>query len=108
MKVLATFSYLYYDRTIEFTKNPIKIGPSDQLLICNVKHIKVHHRPEVHLLRIRYEIITCFLWIALHLSMTVMPFFTDMPKNQASGFFAPSALFPFLCLLLFLKHPTNY
>ncbi|MBN2946564.1 MAG: hypothetical protein JTJ20_04790, partial [Blautia sp.] len=63
---------------------------------------------EVHLLRIRYEIITCFLWIALHLSMTVMPFFTDMPKNQASGFFAPSALFPFLCLLLFLKHPTNY
>jgi len=74
----------------------------------NVKHIKVHHRPEVHLLRIRYEIITCFLWIALHLSMTVMPFFTDMPKNQASGFFAPSALFPFLCLLLFLKHPTNY
>ena len=61
----------------------------------NVKHIKVHHRPEVHLLRIRYEIITCFLWIALHLSMTVMPFFTDMPKNQASGFFAPSALFSF-------------
>ena len=33
MKVLATFSYLYYDRTIEFTKNPIKIGPADQLLI---------------------------------------------------------------------------
>lgn len=22
MKVLATFSYLYYDKTIEFTKNP--------------------------------------------------------------------------------------
>ena len=39
MKVLATFSYLYYDRTIEFTKNPIKIGPSDQLLIYHaIKH----------------------------------------------------------------------
>ena len=33
MKVLATFSYLYYDRTIEFTKNLIKIAPLDQLLI---------------------------------------------------------------------------
>lgn len=36
MKVLATFSYLYYDRTIEFTKNLIKIGPADQLLIYHV------------------------------------------------------------------------
>ena len=25
VKVLATFSHLYYDITIEFTKNPIKI-----------------------------------------------------------------------------------
>jgi hypothetical protein len=33
MKVLATSPHLYYDRTIEFTKNPIKIGPADQLLI---------------------------------------------------------------------------
>ncbi len=33
VKVLATFPHLYYDRTIEFTKNPIKIGPVDQLLI---------------------------------------------------------------------------
>ena len=39
MKVLATFSYLYYDRTIEFTKNPIKIGSADQLLIYHaIKH----------------------------------------------------------------------
>ena len=33
MKVLATFPHLYYDRTIEFTKNLIKIAPLDQLLI---------------------------------------------------------------------------
>lgn len=33
VKVLATFPHLYYDRTIEFTKNLIKIALLDQLLI---------------------------------------------------------------------------
>ena len=42
MKVLATSPHLYYDRTIEFTKNPIEIGPADQLfdIPCN-KNMKV-------------------------------------------------------------------